>query len=155
MHDRFMREAIALALENVRTGRGGPFAALVVRGEDVVGRGTNLVTASNDPTAHAEIVAIRDACQAVGTFQLNDCEIYTSSEPCPMCLAAMYWARIRGYYYGSCRAEAASVGFDDALIYHEMGKPPEARLVPGSRLLADEAVQVFDEWERSPLKVPY
>jgi guanine deaminase len=155
MRDRFMRQAIAMALENVRAGRGGPFGALVVRGEEVVGRGTNQVTANNDPTAHAEIVAIRDACQALGTFQLNDCEIYTSSEPCPMCLAAMYWARIRAYYYGSARADAANAGFDDALIYDEIGKPPEARLVPGSCLLADEAVQVFDEWERSPLKVPY
>jgi guanine deaminase len=155
MRDRFMREAIAMALENVRTGRGGPFAALVVRGEDVVGRGTNLVTANNDPTAHAEIVAIRGACQALGLFQLNGCEIYTSSEPCPMCLAAMYWARIRGYYYGNARAEATRIGFDDALIYDEIAKAPEDRLVPGSRLLADEAVQVFYEWERSPLKVPY
>jgi guanine deaminase len=155
MRERFMREAIALALENVRTGRGGPFAALVVKGGEVVSRGTNLVTASNDPTAHAEVLAIRAACQALGVFHLDGCEIYSSCEPCPMCLAAMYWARVRGYYFGNTRVEAAKIGFDDALIYDEIAKPPEERLVPGSRLLPEEAVQVFYEWERSPLKVPY
>jgi len=155
MRDQLMRETIALALENVRAGRGGPFAALVVKGEDVVGRGTNLVTASNDPTAHAEILAIRAACKLLGVFHLSECEIYTSCEPCPMCLAAMYWARVRGFYYGSSRGEAAKFGFDDALIYDELLRPPEERLVPGSRLLAEEAVKVFDEWEKSPVKVPY
>lgn len=150
-----MLETLALALDNVRAGRGGPFAALVVKGEEVLGRGTNLVTATNDPTAHAEILAIRAACRLLGAFRLDGCEVYTSSEPCPMCLAAMYWARVRGYYYGNSQAEAARIGFDDALIYDELGKPPEERLVPGSRLLAEEAVKVFDEWERSPLKVEY
>lgn len=155
MRSQFMLETIALALDNVRAGRGGPFAALVVKGEEVLGRGTNLVTATNDPTAHAEILAIRAACRHLGSFRLDGCEVYTSSEPCPMCLAAMYWARVRGYYYGNSRAEAARIGFDDALIYDELGKPPGERLVPGSRLLAEEAVKVFDEWERSPLKVHY
>lgn len=150
-----MLETLALALDNVRAGRGGPFAALVVKGEEVLGRGTNLVTATNDPTAHAEILAIRAACRHLGAFRLDGCEVYTSSEPCPMCLAAMYWARVRGYYYGNSRVEAARIGFDDASIYDELGRPPEERLVPGSRLLAEEAVKVFDEWERSPLKVDY
>ena len=155
MRQEFMREVIALALGNVRTGRGGPFAALVIKDGTVVGRGTNLVTTSNDPTAHAEILAIRAACQALGVFQLEGCEVYTLCEPCPMCLAAMYWARVRGYYYGSSRVEAAKIGFDDALIYDEVAKPPEERLVPGARQLAEEAVKVFYEWERSPLKVRY
>ncbi|HEV2378753.1 MAG TPA: nucleoside deaminase [Terriglobia bacterium] len=150
-----MLETLALALDNVRAGRGGPFAALVVKGEEVLGRGTNLVTATNDPTAHAEILALRAACRYLGDFHLEGCEVYTSSEPCPMCLAAMYWARVRGYYYGNSRSEAARIGFDDSLIYDELGKPPGERLVPGSRLLAEEAVKVLDEWERSPLKVNY
>lgn len=155
MRDQFMRETIALALENVRTGRGGPFAALVVKGDDVLGRGTNLVTANNDPTAHAEVLAIRAACQALGAFRLDGCEIYASSEPCPMCLAAMYWARIGGYYYGNTRLEAAKIGFDDALIYDEIGKAPSNRLVPGAQMLAEEANAVFREWRRSISKVPY
>ena len=155
MRDKFMRETIALALENVRTGRGGPFAALVVKGENVLGRGANLVTANNDPTAHAEVLAIRAACQALDAFRLDGCEIYTSCEPCPMCLAAMYWARIRGYYYGTTRADAGKMGFDDALIYDEIAKAPEARLIPGCRQLGEEAMKVFYEWERSTSKVPY
>jgi guanine deaminase len=155
MRTRFMREAIRLALENVRAARGGPFAALVVKGEIVLGRGTNLVTTSNDPTAHAEIVAIRAACQALRAFHLDGCEVYTSSEPCPMCLAAMYWARVRAYYYANTRLQAAEIGFDDCLIYNEINKPLDKRLVPGSRLLAEEGVNVLREWERSPSKVPY
>lgn len=155
MREEFMRETIALALENVTRGRGGPFAALVVKDGEVIGRGTNLVTSMNDPTAHAEVIAIRAACQALGVFHLNGCEIYSLGEPCPMCLAAMYWSRLRGFYYGNSRMDAAKIGFDDALIYDEIAKAPEKRLVPGSRLLAEEALTVFSEWERSLSKVPY
>ncbi|HEY6292541.1 MAG TPA: nucleoside deaminase [Terriglobia bacterium] len=155
MHEKFMREAIALSLENVRSLWGGPFGAIVVKDGQILARGANRVTASNDPTAHAEVVAIRAACQALGSFQLSGCEVYSSCEPCPMCLSAMYWARIRGYYYGNTRLEAAQIGFDDALIYREIAKPPEERLIPSLRLLAEEAAEVFAEWVRSASKVPY
>ncbi|HEV2178478.1 MAG TPA: nucleoside deaminase [Terriglobia bacterium] len=155
MHEPFMREAIALSVENVRAGRGGPFAALVVKGATVVARGVNLVSATNDPTAHAEVMAIRAACQALGSFRLAGCEIYTTCEPCPMCLSAIYWARLDKYYYANTRQDAASVGFDDSLIYHEIALPPEQRAVPGERLLADEAATAFQEWMRSPVKVSY
>ena len=155
MREGFMREAIALAVQNVRTGRGGPFAAVVVKAGAMVARGANLVTASNDPTAHAEVVAIRAACQALETFQLTGCELYTSCEPCSMCLSAIYWARLSRYYYAQTREEAAKIGFDDSLIYEEIAKPPERRAIPGLRLLAEEAAEAFSEWVRSPSKVPY
>lgn len=155
MHKEFMREAIALSLENVRTSQGGPFAALVVRGRVVIARGTNLVTASNDPTAHAEVLAIRAACQALRSFHLTDCELYTSCEPCPMCLGAIYWARLARYFYGNTRADAAAIGFDDSKIYDEIGKRTEHRSIPGNRLLPDEAGAAFAEWARSTTKVPY
>jgi guanine deaminase len=155
MREEFMREAIALSLENVRSGRGGPFGALVVRGEEVIGRGTNGVTATNDPTAHAEVVAIRAACQALNAFELRDCEIYSSCEPCPMCLGAIHWARLRRYYYANTRAEAGRAGFDDSLMHDEFAKPPEARAVPGTRLVVAGSTMAFDEWVRSESKVPY
>jgi len=155
MREAFMREAITLSVENVRAGRGGPFAALVVRGATVVGRGANLVTATNDPTAHAEVVAIRAACQALGSFELTGCEIYSTCEPCPMCLSAIYWARLAKYYYGNTRQDAANIGFDDSRIYHELALPAAQRTVPGERLLAGEAAAAFEEWRRSPSKVLY
>jgi guanine deaminase len=155
MHEEFMREAIALSLENVRTGQGGPFAAVVVRGGSVIARGTNRVTVSNDPTAHAEVSAIRAACQALQSFRLTDCELYTTCEPCPMCLGAIYWARIERFFYGNTRSDAAAIGFDDSLIYDEIGKLPEKRSVQAIRLLADEAAAAFAEWARSAVKVPY
>lgn len=155
MHEPFMREAIALSIENVRAGRGGPFAALVVRGATVVARGVNLVTATNDPTAHAEVVAIRAACQALGSFRLTACEMYTTCEPCPMCLSAIYWARLARYYYGNTRRDAANIGFDDSLIYHEIALPPDERTVPGERWLAGEAAAAFQKWMRSTSKAPY
>ena len=155
MQERFMREAIALSIENVRTGRGGPFGAVVVKDGEVIARGVNLVTATNDPTSHAEVSAIRGACQALGAFHLTDCELYTSCEPCPMCLGAIYWARLARYYYGNTRSGAANIGFNDSLIYDEIGKLPEHRALPGLRLLADEAAQAFDEWVHAATKVPY
>lgn len=155
MDEQFMREAIALSVENVRRQRGGPFAALIVKHGQVIARGANQVTLANDPTAHGEIVAIRAACQSLGSFQLTGCELYTSCEPCPMCLAAMHWARLARFYYGNTRQDAARIGFDDALLYEELERAPEQRKVPGLRLLAAEAAVAFDEWVRSAAKVPY
>src|SRR6267154_6339700 len=123
MKPRFMREAIGLSFKMMRRGAGGPFGAVVVKGNKVVGRGCNKVTSTNDPTAHAEIVAIRDACRRLKTFQLDDCDLYTSCEPCPMCLSALYWARIRRVYYANTRQDAAKIAFDDDFIYREVGRP--------------------------------
>jgi guanine deaminase len=155
MLEKFMGEALALALDNVRSGRGGPFGAVVVRDGEVIGRGANSVTAGNDPTAHAEILAIRAACRALGSFELLDCEIYSSCEPCPMCLGAIYWARLPRYYYANTRGDAARAGFDDSRIYDEFAELPELRTVPGERVFVPEAGQAFDEWARSGAKVPY
>jgi tRNA(Arg) A34 adenosine deaminase TadA len=155
MQEELMRVAIGLSIENVRSGRGGPFAAVVAKDGTVIGRGVNLVTATNDPTAHAEVAAIRAACRALGSFQLADCELYTTCEPCPMCLGAIYWARLARYYYGNTRADAARIGFDDARIYQELARLPEERAVPGVRLLSHEAAEAFKEWMRAPVKVPY
>jgi tRNA(Arg) A34 adenosine deaminase TadA len=150
----FMRRAIALSLENARNGRG-PFAALVVRGEQVLGEGTNRVTDSNDPTAHAEVVAIRAACANLRAFQLIGCDVYTSCEPCPMCLGAIYWARPVRVFYASTREDAAQIGFDDALIYKELNVPLAERKIPMTQLLRDEALQAFQEWARNPNKREY
>src|ERR1700740_1369986 len=151
----FMRRAIALALENVRSGRGGPFGALVVKNGRVMAKGTNRVTSTKDPTAHAEIVAIREACRKLGDFQLKGCDLYTTCEPCPMCLGAIYWARPARVFYASVAADAADAGFDDAFIYEEMSKQPAARRIPMTKLLGEEALKVFAEWKRKPEKVPY
>lgn len=149
-----MRRAIALSLENARNGRG-PFAALVVRGEQVLGEGTNRVTDSNDPTAHAEVVAIRAACANLRAFQLTGCDVYTSCEPCPMCLGAIYWARPARVFYANTRKDAAQIGFDDALIYEELTVPFAQRKIPMTQLLRDEALQAFQEWVRNPNKSEY
>ena len=154
MQEEFMREAIRLGIENVHNG-GGPFAALVVRNGEIIGRGANQVTASNDPTAHAEIEAIRAACRVSNHFHLTGCELYASSEPCPMCLGAIYWARLERYYYGSTRREAAGIRFDDSRIYEEIAKSAEARSIPAVQLLEGEAAQVLEEWMRNPARVPY
>lgn len=150
-----MAEAIRLAVANVREGGGGPFAALVVRGGEVIARGANRVVASRDPTAHAEIVAIREACGVLGTHQLEGCEVYASCEPCPMCLGAIYWARPDRLYYGATKADAASAGFDDAFIYEEAARPAGERRLPTHRLETAEARLPFEEWDRSTQKVPY
>jgi guanine deaminase len=154
MQEALLRAAIALALDSVRTG-GGPFGAVVVQNGRVVGGGTNQVTATNDPTAHAEIVAIRRAGQALGTFRLQGCDIFASCEPCPMCLAAIYWARIDRIYYAGTRADAAAAGFDDALFYQEMALPPAARRVPMTQLLAGEAKAAFEAWRAAPNRILY
>ena len=150
-----MERAIQLAIENVGTGQGGPFGALVVRDGELIASGVNMVTATNDPTAHAEIVAIRAACKELGSFQLSDCELYTTCEPCPMCLGAIYWARPERFYYACTREGAALAGFDDALIYTQFGLPPAARSIPGIREAANDAMKPFDEWAKAARKVPY
>jgi tRNA(Arg) A34 adenosine deaminase TadA len=151
----YMREAVQLAEQGMRSGLGGPFGCVVVRRGKIVGRGSNRVTSTNDPTAHAEVVAIRDACTALQTFQLTDCELYTSCEPCPMCLSAIYWARVPQVYYGNTRADAAAIGFDDDFIYQQVPLAPEARTVKMELLLRDEAQIAFQEWANKTDKVRY
>lgn len=151
----FLRRAIALATENVVSGAGGPFAAVIVRDGQIVGEGVNTVTATNDPTAHAEVNAIRASARALGTFALAGCELYTSCEPCPMCLAASYWARLDAVYYGARAADAARAGFDDALLYDEMRKEPAGRKLPATQLLGDEAWASFAAWLASPNRIDY
>ena len=149
----FLRRAIALATANVEQVKGGPFGAVVVRDGKIAGEGANAVTATNDPTAHAEVNAIRAAAKALGTFTLAGCELYTSCEPCPMCLAAAYWARIDAIYYGAVSADAARAGFDDAFLYEELRKSRELRKIPSSQLLGNEAEASFTAWIASPNKV--
>jgi len=151
----FMRRAIALGLENVRSGRGGPFAAVVVKEGRIVAEGTNLVTASNDPTAHAEVVVIREACRALGDFQLAGCDLYTTCEPCPMCLGAIYWARPARVFYACTAADAAAAGFDDAFIYEELKQTPGARRMAMSQLLREESLEIFSAWKQKANKTPY
>jgi tRNA(Arg) A34 adenosine deaminase TadA len=153
--ERFMAEAIELSLRNVRDGAGGPFGALVVREDLVIARGVNQVVATHDPTAHAEIVAIRAACRALGRFQLDGCEIYASCEPCPMCLAAIYWARPASLFFAASQHDAAAVGFDDSFIYAELAKPLAGRELCVRQLMREQARPAFDEWSRSPLKTCY
>ena len=150
-----MREAIQQSLEGMERNEGGPFGAVVVKNGEIVGRGNNRVTSSNDPTAHAEVVAIRDACKNLGRFELTECEIYTSCEPCPMCLAAIYWARIERIYFGCTRNDAADIQFDDAVIYNEIPKPLEQRKIPTLPLLRDEALVVFRAWQEKGDKTEY
>ena len=150
----FMRRAIALSCQGVEEG-GGPFGAVVVRDGRILGEGRNAVVPRHDPTAHAEIVAIRAACAAAGTHDLSGAVIYSSCEPCPMCLGAVWWARIGAVIYGNDRTDAAAVGFDDAAIYAEMAAPPDARRLPLRRLLAEEAREAFRLWQAKPDKVPY
>ena len=150
-----MQQAIALATENVTSGRGGPFGAVIVKDGKVIATGTNQGTASNDPTAHAEVTAVRNACAALGTFKLDGCEVYTSCEPCPMCLAAIYWSRCAAIFYGNSAADAAKIGFDDAFLYDEIKKPLDERKIPIAGMLPEEAWVSFTEWEKSPFKVDY
>jgi tRNA(Arg) A34 adenosine deaminase TadA len=153
--EAFMTKAIELAAENVRTGRGGPFGAVVTKDGRMLGCGTNLVTSTNDPTAHAEIVAIRKACRALGSFQLAGCEIYTTCEPCPMCMGAIYWARPARLYFAATRADAAQVGFDDAYIYEQLQLPFQERAIEMRQMLRGAALQVFDAWQRKEDKIRY
>lgn len=155
MDEAFMREAILLARESIEKGLGGPFGAVVVKDGSVIGRGGNRVTSTNDPSAHAEIVAIRDACSHLNDFCLAGCDIYCSCEPCPMCLSAIYWARIERIFYANGREDAAKIGFDDARIYGEVGKAVTDREVPMRQLLRDEALGVFRQWEANEDRTPY
>jgi guanine deaminase len=150
----FIRQAIALAAENAQQG-GGPFGAMVVKDGKVVATGVNQVIASLDPTAHAEVAAIRKACSALGTYQLDGCELYASCEPCPMCLGAIYWARIDRFYYAVSRVEAANAGFDDAFIYDEMGVEPGQRTIEGKMLFSPQGVLPFEEWGRNLNRMLY
>jgi guanine deaminase len=154
-NDVHMQRASALALEKMQAGSGGPFGAIIIRNGEIVAEGWNQVTSSNDPTAHAEIVAIRAACQKLNTFQLSDCDIYASCEPCPMCLGSIYWARLRTIYYANTRQEAAQIGFDDEFIYSQIGLSPEARTIPGIRLITKDSHVPFAEWVKKPDKVVY
>jgi guanine deaminase len=155
MKEKFMRVAIRLSLQKMRENHGGPFGAVVVCAGKIVGRGWNQVTSSNDPTAHAEITAIRGACKKLETFQLDSCELYTSCEPCPMCLAAIYWARLRKIYYANTRKDAAAIEFDDNFLYNEVALPVSQRKIPMKQLLRQEALKVFAEWKKKPDKIPY
>ena len=152
---KFMRMAIDLATENVHTGRGGPFGAVVVRDGEVIAAAANSVTSTNDPTAHAEVNAIRAACAKLGTFQLDGCDVYTSCEPCPMCLAALYWARCRSIFYGNTAAGAASAGFDDSFLYEEVSRPMHERRIPIAQVLGDVAAEPFNAWISSRERIDY
>jgi guanine deaminase len=155
MRDIWMRRAIELAVENVRAGKGGPFGAVIVQDGRILAEGTNLVTSTNDPTAHAEIVAIREACRALGRFHLTGCEMYTSCEPCPMCLAAIYWARLDKVFFGGTRVDAAAAGFNDELIYHELATPLADRTLPMVQHMRDDALRAFEAWAQAEGRVDY
>ena len=150
-----MSEAISLSQNGVRNNEGGPFGCIVVKDDIIVGRGNNKVTSSNDPTAHAEVVAIRDACKNLGTFQLEGCEIYTSCEPCPMCLGAIYWARPKVVYFANSRQDAANIGFDDSMIYEELGIDLDKRKIPIINLGSEDALKIFEEWQNKEDKIEY
>jgi len=150
-----MRRAIELSLEMMRSGQGGPFGAVVVKNGAVVAEGFNQVTSTNDPTAHAEVVAVRRACQALGTYDLTGCEIYTSCEPCPMCLSAIYWARMARIFYANDREDAAKIGFRDDFLYREIPLPLDQRAIPIQRMMRAEGWAAFEEWDRKPDKVQY
>ena len=150
-----MQQAIDLSIENVRSGAGGPFAALIVKDGEVIAKATNEVTSSNDPTAHAEVQAIRRACQALDDFQLTGCEIYTTCEPCPMCLGAIYWARPDKVYYANTREDAAGIGFDDSFIYKELDSSASDRKIPMIQFMHEEAMEAFRVWEEKEDKIKY
>jgi len=151
---KFMRKAIALSNQSVDKG-GGPFGAVIVKNRKIIASASNQVTLNNDPTAHAEIQAIRKACKKLKTFDLSDCKLYTSCEPCPMCLSAIYWAKINQYYFANNKEDAGKIGFDDAFIYSELDKPSEKRSIPQKQILREKALAVFEKWENKEDKVEY
>jgi guanine deaminase len=155
MTSPFMARAIELSIENVRSGQGGPFGAVVVKDGGIIAEGVNQVTATNDPTAHAEVLAIRQACRKLGVFELKTCDLYTSCEPCPMCLGAIYWARLAHVYFGSFAADASRAGFDDSFIYREIAQPHAQRGIPMIQIMREEALASFRAWEEKPNKIPY
>ena len=155
MDNPFMARAIQLSIENVHSGRGGPFGAVIVKDGNIIAEGANQVTSTKDPTAHAEILAIRGACAKLGVFELPGCEIYTSCEPCPMCLGAIYWARLSRVYFANAAADAASIGFDDSLIYREIALPLAQRAIPMSQMMREQALAAFRAWQEKPNKIVY
>ncbi len=155
MFNPFMARAIHLSIEAVHSGHGGPFGAVIVKGDQIIAEGLNQVTSTNDPTAHAEVQAIRQACKKLGIFQLKDCELYTSCEPCPMCFGAIYWARISKIYFANTAADAASIGFDDSFIYQELKEIHSQRRIPAVQMMRDEALAAFRAWMDKPGKIPY
>jgi len=155
LQKEFMRRAIELSRQKMNENCGGPFGAVIVRDGKIVGEGWNMVTSSADPTAHAEITAIRAACRHLGDFSLKGCDIYTSCEPCPMCLSAIYWARLDNIFYANTRADAAAIGFDDDFLYREISLPENVRSKPIRRILSEEAKNVFDEWRKKTDKTAY
>jgi tRNA(Arg) A34 adenosine deaminase TadA len=155
MANTFMARAIQLSIDNVRSGQGGPFGAVIVRDGSIVAESANQVTATNDPTAHAEVLAIRRACANLGSFELKECELYTSCEPCPMCLGAIYWARLARVFYGGFAADAARVGFDDSFIYREIAEPHAQRAIPMVQMMREEALAGFRAWQEQSNKIPY
>jgi tRNA(Arg) A34 adenosine deaminase TadA len=155
MKNPFMARAIELSIENVLLGRGGPFAAVVVKDGKIIAEGANCVTSTNDPTAHAEVMAIRNACKVLGHFELTGCEIYTSCEPCPMCLGAIYWARPARVFYANTHEDAATIGFDDSLIYREMRTRVAERRIAMTQLMREEALAAFRAWQEKADKIPY
>ena len=155
MKKEFMQKAIELSIDNVKQNKGGPFGAVVVKNGKIIATGANCVTSDNDPTAHAEVTAIRNACKTLGSFQLDDCEIYTSCEPCPMCLGAIYWARPKAVYYGNTKADAAEIDFDDQFIYDELELPLNKRNLKMVEFMRDEANEAFILWRQNTQKVEY
>jgi guanine deaminase len=155
MDNPFMARAIQLSIENVLSGQGGPFGAVIVKHGSIVAEGVNRVTSTNDPTAHAEVVAIREACGKLGFFELKDCELYASCEPCPMCLGAIYWARLARIYFGTFAADASKIGFDDSAIYHEIARPHSQRAIPMVQMMREQALAAFRAWDEKPNKIPY
>jgi guanine deaminase len=155
MDNPFMARAIQLSIENVHSGRGGPFGAVVVKDGNIVAEGSNQVTSTNDPTAHAEILAIRAACAKLGVFELHSCEIYTSCEPCPMCLGAIYWARLSRIFFANAASDASSIGFDDSSIYREIPLPLAQRAIPMIQMMREQALAAFQAWQEKPNKIVY
>ena len=155
MTSPFMARAIALSIENVRSGQGGPFGAVVVQNGSIIAEGVNQVTLTNDPTAHAEVLAIREACKKLGFFELKACELYTSCEPCPMCLGAIYWARLSRVYFASFAADASQAGFDDSFIYREIVRPHAQRRIPMIQMMREDALGAFQAWQEKSNKIRY
>ncbi|PYT98501.1 MAG: tRNA-specific adenosine deaminase [Acidobacteria bacterium] len=155
MSNPFMARAVQLSIDNVRSGRGGPFGAVVVRDGKIIAEGVNRVTSANDPTAHAEVLAIRQACANLGVYHLEDCELYTSCEPCPMCLGAIYWAHLSRLYFANTAADAAEIGFDDSFLYGELKKPHLQRRIPTVQIMREEALAGFRAWAAKVDKIPY
>jgi guanine deaminase len=155
MDNPFMARAIQLSIENVLSGQGGPFGAVIVRDGSIVAEGVNRVTSTNDPTAHAEVVAIREACGKLGLFELKGCELYASCEPCPMCLGAIYWARLARVYFGNFATDASKIGFDDSAIYQEFARPHSQRAIPMIQMMREQALAAFRAWDEKPDKIPY